>query len=139
MANRRKSDKVHELKRTFRKDRHQKTPANNVSNSGVPLKPAFIKGPAATEWTRVVKELKSEGVVSVLDKAILVQYCLLWGELHRRMTRPKDDDEPLSAAWHNQFRLVQQELGFTPASRTKVNPGGNSKKPPVKGPLARGL
>jgi phage terminase small subunit len=77
--------------------------------------PAVIgKDPdAKLEWQRVTKALAKMGVLTVLDRAILTQYCLLWSRLCR-------DPDGFDAALYAQLRMAEQELGFTPPSRGKI-------------------
>ncbi len=40
-----------------------------------PSKPRSLTGEAAAEWSRVVPELERSGILSTVDRALLVRYC----------------------------------------------------------------
>ena len=124
MANKRKPNAVHKLNGTLRKDRHGDDGGIEFSGA-VPTPPKILKGEALKEWKRVVPELKKIGLLTLFDRMVLCQYCVLTAEFFASQTA----GEPLSAAWHNQYKLIQQELGFTPSSRSSLKlPGAKKQK-----------
>jgi len=48
--------------------------------SSIPACPIWLKGEARIEWKRITKELSKLGMISELDKAVLVDYCRSWEE-----------------------------------------------------------
>ncbi len=113
MANRQKPDNVHLLQGTYKKSRHgdqKKKPQIKKTNV---VKPEWLKGKALEEWNSITAILKETKLLTSVDKAILAQYCELFGQL-------SEDPKGFSMAAHTQLRMCQQELGFTPAARSKI-------------------
>lgn len=50
---------------------------------GVPEMPKWLKGEGEAEWNRVIPILDSMGVLSVLDRAVIADYCTVWAQLVR--------------------------------------------------------
>lgn len=50
---------------------------------GVPDMPNWLTGEGAVEWSRVIPILDSMGVLSVLDRAVIADYCTVWAQLVR--------------------------------------------------------
>jgi len=103
--------------------------------------PKYLNKPAREEWDRVVPDLKRMGILSNTDMTILISYCQSWGqylELQKDIDRdgfvievngnPKKNPAAacMEEAW-KRFIRSGQELGLTPAARTKVA-GTKSKK-----------
>ena len=67
------------LEGTHRQDRHgakrQPAPAK-----GVPASPAPLDGEALAEWTRMVELLRRSELLTVVDGAMLYNYCELRGD-----------------------------------------------------------
>ena len=127
---------LHKLDGSFRKDRHSGDAV--PFNADVPEPPDILNGVALNEWHRVTPELSRLGLLTIFDRSILAQYCLLWAQLHESVNpiNQNDDDEtpaPLTAAWHTQFKQIQQELGFTISSRAGLRmPNVEKEKPKSK-------
>lgn len=106
--------------------------------------PEELGGEAAAEWNRVVPELDAAGVLSVVDRAALVAYCLAWSDLaaardilareglltsepiqnsrgetigERRKLHPAHQ---LHERAFRRVRSLLAELGLTPASRQRL-------------------
>jgi phage terminase small subunit len=111
----RKPDNVHKLRGTFRKDRHGDPETKLEMPQRAPTMPKVVgmDKEAKAEWRRVTRALSNMGVLTVLDRAIVAQYCLLWGRLCR-------NPDSFDAALFAQLRMAEQELGFTPPSRGKI-------------------
>ena len=45
-----------------------------------PAKPRTLTGEAAAEWNRLVPELERSGILSTIDRALLVRYCTAWAD-----------------------------------------------------------
>lgn len=50
---------------------------------GVPAKPSWLIGEASDEWDRVIPILDSTGVLSLLDRAVVADYCMIWSDICR--------------------------------------------------------
>ena len=48
--------------------------------ASVPTCPIWVKGEAKKEWNRIVGKLAAIGMLTELDRAILVDYCMAWKE-----------------------------------------------------------
>lgn len=122
MANKRKPNAVHKLNGTHREDRHGSV-RDIEYKSACPVAPDYLCDVALAEWSRITPKLHEIGLVTDLDRMLLAQYCSLtakFEEVERFNRGLHDGDEEkkeLSAAWHNQYKLIQQELGITPCSR----------------------
>lgn len=64
---------------TFRKDRHAdvETP---TAPPGIPEPPKTLDGEALEEWNRMIARLQQTGALSIVDDAVLFQYCRLFAE-----------------------------------------------------------
>jgi hypothetical protein len=58
-------------KRPLPKDEPQPDPA-------IPEKPDYLDAEASKEWDRIVPELERLGLLTQLDRAMLVSYCQAW-------------------------------------------------------------
>jgi P27 family predicted phage terminase small subunit len=139
LTNKTKPLHLHKLEGTFRKDRHSGEAVPFDPNT--PDAPDILNGVALNEWNRVTPELSRLGLLTIFDRSILTQYCLLWEELYLnkqafRLAKTDEEKEaakPLSAAWNTQFKQIQQELGFTIASRSGLRmPNVEKEKPESK-------
>lgn len=120
---------LHKLDGTYQKCRHDGDAPD--FNPDTPTPPDILNGVALNEWNRVTPELERLGLLTIFDRTILAQYCILWKQLHDSIGA--DESEPLSAAWHTQFKQIQQELGFTIASRAGLRmPKIEKEKPASK-------
>lgn len=133
------------LEGTFRADR---APEAEVHYSeGVPSCPAHLGPAAKEEWKRIIPELsKVPGLLQLVDRAVVAGYCsnfALWAHAEDKM---REDGLVVEyetkggavmsqqTAWvgiRNQAlaQMLQyaQQLGFSPASRTRVGTGGGKK------------
>lgn len=91
--------------------------------------PAGLDGRAKAEWTRLVDELISKGVLTVGDMHAFEQYCRLVGEVDRYEKHVKKvglaDAHSLGYANYllklrTQLRQQAAHLGLTPSSRSGV-------------------
>lgn len=121
MANARKPDNVHLLQGTHQKSRHGNPEDKPQVEIKTPDAPEWLEGKALIEWERICKVLKSSGLLSEADTAVMVQYCLLYSELQTELME-------FQAAKHTQLRLCLVELGLTPKARSQITIGGNKKK-----------
>jgi P27 family predicted phage terminase small subunit len=133
---------AHALAGTLRKDRH--TFVSPQPPSGIPAMPADLVGEAAAEWDRMVVRLQSSKTLTLVDDAVLVNYCRLHGDAAKlqaaldALTSPFfektsvdgagiEHREPKVHPGFAQLRAYRQalrqylvELGLTPSSRSRV-------------------
>ncbi len=77
----------------------------------VPNAPAWMTAGGKREWRRVCKILT--GIIDERDRGMMAQYCFMYSRL---------EEEPYSftATDHAQFRMLQNDLGLSPAGRKKL-------------------
>ena len=100
-----------------------------------PPKPRSLTGEAAAEWSRVVPELERSGILSTVDRALLVRYCTAWAdwvELDRllqqggKIVRGQKGNLVRSPAWlmrkDAEQTLIElgRQLGLTPIARLRA-------------------
>lgn len=126
-----------------------KRPVANVQHSqvtaGAPDRPAVLMGEAAAEWDRLVPDLDAAGRLALVDRGVLVAYCLAWADMvaaaeaineHGRwqsvdVQTSRGDVVGSKLVEHPAVKLlvtasarVQKlgaELGITPASRLRLD------------------
>jgi P27 family predicted phage terminase small subunit len=110
---------------------------------GVPECPTELTGEARKEWGRVCAILTACRVLTMADRAALAAYCQCWSrwlQAERHVTRrgqvlSKPDKQghrweypnPAVSIAHRaaeQMRRLMQELGLTPASRSRIRVEG---------------
>lgn len=101
----------------------------------VPRPPAHLSKEAKTEWQRVIKELETLGLVTLLDRAALAAYCQAYGRWVRAEKALAEKGEIVKSpsgypiqnpflaiankAWDQMMRVLP-EFGMTPSARTRV-------------------
>ncbi len=131
----------HRLAGTHRQDRHgRKRPPEPTP--GTPDAPAILEGAALSEWKRMVALLKTAGVLTVVDGAMLFHYCEMHGQAldiraqlravaKRERVRLSDAKRvdlekqqlKLWAQWRaygQAIRMYLVEFGLSPSSRSRV-------------------
>jgi P27 family predicted phage terminase small subunit len=124
-----------ELK-VLRGERKERIPQGTPSRvEGEPEAPGNLEGEALAEWGRVVAELKSMGVLSRTDRAILVRYTTAWDRHRMAVNAIKRYGLVVKSAGGslksnpatnlaNQCDAIMlrclAEMGLSPASRGKV-------------------
>lgn len=100
-----------------------------------PNPPTTLDREAAAEWRRVVKVLDAQGVLSLVDRAVLTSHCEGWSTA--RQARKQLNEEGLvlidadgvsrkNPAWqiyreaNVQMMSAAKELFITPAARTRI-------------------
>ena len=102
----------------------------------VPDAPPEIQGEALDYWNEVVPLMAESGALTVVDRGTLVQCCLFWGQfvtaareveaLESRIYttntgyRQQDPWIGVQNTAYTNYQRAAQQLGITPASRTKV-------------------
>lgn len=106
----------------------------------IPLPPAELGKSARTEWARVCGELYDLGIISSIDRAVVVAYCHAWETFQTAMAEVKKppskggglvittkngniiQNPMLSIANTARKDMVRfaAELGMSPASRSRV-------------------
>lgn len=135
MPRRRKPTETKRLEKTYRPDRANA--AEPKYAPGAPPMPSWLSAGAAAEWERLVPLLETWRVLAETDLAILASYCCAVGDLSEaRATLQREGlyytneksglykEHPAAKAsrelWQ-QIRLLANELGLTPAARSKVS------------------
>jgi len=119
-----------------------------------PSCPRWLKGEARKEWKRIVPELDSLGLLTVVDRAALVTYCQAWArwvdaeanvEQYGSVLKAEKSDyiqiSPYVTISKQSALLVKafcQEFGLTPASRTRIAVPEPPKGDPFEEFLRRG-
>ena len=101
-----------------------------------PKPPAEIAGDALAYWNEVVPDLVESGALTVIDHGTLVQCCLFWGQFVTAVRevealgsriyttntgyRQQDPWIGVQNTAYTNYQKAAQQLGITPASRTKV-------------------
>jgi len=100
-----------------------------------PSKPRSLTDEAGAEWNRVVPELECSGILSTVDRALLVRYCTAWAdwvELDRllqqagKLVRGQKGNLVRSPAWlmrkDAEQTLIElgRQLGLTPIDRLRA-------------------
>jgi len=117
----------------------------------VPEKPDWLNAAAAEEWDRIVPQLLALGLLTDLDRAVLVKYCQAWAavvELEREIEengwwvptgeggrRRNPAAASLREAWER-LQSAASEFGMTPVSRSRLGTTGRAESDPLEG-LAR--
>jgi P27 family predicted phage terminase small subunit len=60
--------------------RNARTRSDNTVPVAAPPLPRTLKGEARAEWQRVVPVLLRAGVLSTVDRAVLIRYCTVWAD-----------------------------------------------------------
>lgn len=114
----------------------------------LPDKPEWLDDDASAEWDRVVPQLTTLGILTELDRAVLVAYVTAWSdlcELRRQIretgwTIPTGDGEsqkrnPLASSLreaYERLRSAGSELGLTPSARIRLAQPGKSGQNPLE-------
>lgn len=68
------------------------------------------------EWDRVTTHHELRMVLSAADRPVLEHHCILY----ERMVQDVKNERPMTASERQCFHSIQMQLGWTPASRSKV-------------------
>ena len=114
----------------------------------VPDKPDWLDEEASKEWDRVVPQLMALGILSRLDRAILVAYCTAWSNVLRLSQELEDvgwwiptgeggrKRNPAAASFREACERLQKtaaEFGMTPSSRVRLAvPGAAEELDPLE-------
>jgi phage terminase small subunit len=90
-SNRRKSMAQHRLEGTWRADRHGEARSPEPP-SGRPEVPEPLGEVGQREWSRMVHRLEQSSMLTVVDDAVLYEYCQLFEETER-VRRQQDEME----------------------------------------------
>ena len=98
--------------------------------------PEWLGEEGRTEWARVLDLVRSVGLYTGVDRAILASYCLTWEQMVEAQEKVREQGtviytesgEPKRSPWvvtleksQQSLRLLCSEFGFSPASRSKVS------------------
>lgn len=127
MANRRTPASVHQIKGTFRPDRHATAPDGyQPPAEGYPLPPAYLDAAALEVWREVEAVMRPCCIYTQADAAKLARYCCIEAEFR---SGPAD----FPAAKLSQLRLMERDLYLDPEARAKVGAISTAK---TKNPFA---
>lgn len=87
--------------------------------------PRWLKGDGLREWERIVPELHRQGLLSVLDLAMVAAYCETFSAVGRAK---KAGDERLLQKLLSEVRAFSNRLGLSPADRGHVTPQGSEEE-----------
>ena len=100
-----------------------------------PAKPRSLTGEAAAEWNRIVPELERSGILSTIDRALLVRYCTAWADWVEldgllaqgsKIVRGQKGNLVRSPAWlmrrdaEQTLAELGRQLGLTPVARLRA-------------------
>ena len=124
---------IHQLRGTFRADRHSEPPA---PTSGLPPCPAHLSLTTKREWKRVLSELGPIGLATKLDRSALAAYRQVyarWVETEEQIKThgvlvKGSKGYPVVSPYLQvankaiqQMRMLLAEFGMTPSARTRVS------------------
>jgi P27 family predicted phage terminase small subunit len=113
----------------------RKPPSRPKAVVAQPSKPSDLKGEGLAEWKRVTPELERMGLLSKLDRGVLLLYCATYGIWHETWSRIMADgavtvDErklprkhPLWQVYRDSAASIASladKLGLTPAARGRM-------------------
>jgi P27 family predicted phage terminase small subunit len=139
--------KLKELKGTLRPSRELPASMELAELSRIPAAPEDLPEAGKQAWYRVVKELESLKVLSVLDFDMLKTYCYqvsVMEEAATEMAKPNGkvtkvkygngtilQKSPWVGIYNDaasQVSRIAQQFGFSPAARTKISLAQNKKQ-----------
>ena len=91
----------------------------------LPLPPQFLDVRGAQEFTRVAEILKNSRILAAEDFGILTAYAALWSSIVRNL----ENGVEVKPSMFTAFRQYSGELGLSPASRAKLPPPPEPKRP----------
>jgi P27 family predicted phage terminase small subunit len=108
----------------------------------IPECPPELSDRAKDEWNRITKELDKIGIISVLDTAVLAEYCSAWatwldmmeylnqcGEWVFTTTTGYQQQKPEVGILHkaaDRMMKAGATLGLNPSARSGINVGGDN-------------
>jgi P27 family predicted phage terminase small subunit len=116
--------------------RRKVTKAEPVVPLGTPDPPTFLSPTERHEWDRIVPVLLAAGLVTALDRAAVSLYCVAWArwidaEAHLRqfgtlVRKPRGGQGAspylrVANTAYGQMRALANELGLSPASRSRIH------------------
>ncbi len=125
------SDNVHRLRGTVpHAMRGAVKPAPVKLRPKAPEPPAWLDDEARSEWDRVLPTLDEQGLVSVVDRGILISYCVSWSVLVRAVAELKVAGHIANGARTPEFRnwkdaqaiflMLAGKVLCTPADRLRM-------------------
>lgn len=112
------------LRGTDRPDRMRPEPEFAPVNSAVACPVKLINAEAEKEWRDSVAELTRAGVLRRTELKPLAHYCNLHGTIQDMWDR----GEVPTGSLVTQLRMMWNEFGFTPASRSKAGSANDKPK-----------
>lgn len=116
--------------------------------SGVPDFPAaFLQGEAMIEWHRIIPQLQAMGILSTVDRAAIIAYCVIWADFvdatenvrkfGKVVKAPSGYPIPspyvsIARQAREDLRKYAGEFGLTPSSRSRVKVGTPAAHDPME-------
>ena len=112
--------------------------------TGIPKPPSILKGAARKEWKYITAELDKLGLVTKVDRALLVSYCEAWAEfLHawqvvetEGRTYESDKGNLIQSPWVGiknkaieRIHRMAGHFGLSPSARAGLQVDRNDNKP----------
>ena len=116
MGNRRLPDAVHQRRGTLKPSRHGDPKTKLQLDAWIGEPPLELDDEGKREWFRVCAAMRESGVLTRVDRTVLMQYCDMYSDFVKHVAAR----EPWPPANHAQLRIMCDTLGFTPASRSKI-------------------
>lgn len=115
--------------------KRKKNKAEPKPQSGAPACPAWLDDEAQAEWQRIVPELEQLEVLTKVDRAALVNYCMAWSRLRQAQTVLVDegltfetDNGPrkrpevgIVEKAQSLLKSSLEQFGLSPASRSRIS------------------
>ena len=130
----RKPTKLKQMQGTL--EERRVNPAEPKYDLQMPEAPAWLGEDAKVEWNRICPSLVASGVATGVDFAVLANYCQVWAEFVAATKTINEEGRYQIALNGNKvphpalvqqrnsstlLRSLAQELGLSPASRSKVS------------------
>jgi P27 family predicted phage terminase small subunit len=128
------------LRGSWRADLREGEP---VAPNGAPRCPSKLDAVGKEEWRRIVPLLQGMGILSLVDKAELAQYCQAWSDFWTATEKVREMGEtfttPQGYIAKNPWVTIKHEaslrlhkfcaeFGFSPSSRSQIRTSAPEKK-----------
>lgn len=115
--------------------RNKRTVSDRHVEVSRPSMPRTLTGEAAAEWKRIVPELEKMGLLTSLDRAVLIRYCRVWADwvdvdANLQKTGPlikgRRDGLVRNPLWllrsdaESTLSDLMKQLGLTPNARLRI-------------------
>lgn len=105
---------LHVIEGTYRADRHAKIPA--IAPDKLGNVPRWFDAEMRAEWARVTKDPVLREILNHTHRPTIIHHCVLY----KRFVQDARGERPMPAAERQTFHSIQMQLGWTPASQSKL-------------------